>query len=140
MWQYSRRVDGKAQIVTFSLHTKPRRQGGRRKLTAEELAIGASAGPTLETISLSEEFLAIPSVGSSHKNRENLGQLKYLCSPADVNGGRVQAQALAAIRAGSSSSSSSTSSASQSVQFISIDPEIHWIREVFFLFHGIYIV
>lgn len=130
VWQYSRKVDGKAQIVTFNLHTKPRRQGGRRKVVnAEELAVGAAQGPTVETLSLADEIHTNTlSLMSSESSRS--GPLKYLCSPADVVGGRVQAQALAAVRAGSLNGAGSAGSASQSVQFVGIDPEVHWIREV----------
>jgi hypothetical protein len=126
-------VDGKAQIVTFNLHTKPRRQGGRKRSSnPDDLAVGASQGPTLETLSLSEELPTVVTAGTPRETA-GMGPLRYLCTPEDITGGRVQAQALAAIRLGSvnnSSNTSTTGSASQSVQFIGIDPEVHWIREV----------
>jgi hypothetical protein len=130
VWQYSRKVDGKAQIVTFNLHTKPRRQGGRKRSSnPEDLAVGASQGPSFETLSLSEELLSVVTAATP-RELVGIGPMKYLCSPDDIAGTRVQAQALAAIRFGSVNSTTSTSTASQSVQFIAIDPEVHWIREV----------
>mmetsp|Transcript_7413 Transcript_7413/g.11017 ORF Transcript_7413/g.11017 Transcript_7413/m.11017 type:complete len:1611 (+) Transcript_7413:76-4908(+) len=111
VWQYSRRVDGHAQLFSLNLHSKPRRQGGRRRSTADE---GSSTPTTVfDAISLEDETSDSTKLGG-----------KYMCTPADIQGGRVQAQAIAALRSGLGGP------IAQSVQFVAVDPDVCWIREI----------
>ena len=133
-WQYSRRIDGQRhQSHSYSLHHKSRRGGGRKRLAndndevskAEKNLPGAIAGNNPLTQLHFQDLISPKRIGKDGQQ--------------DVEGGCVQAMALPVMKRKDADIAAALTAGftgggikvlGQLVQFVAIDPDILWTREV----------
>lgn len=65
------------QLFSLNIRSKQRKQGGRRKVSAEDIA--QSSLSSVDSVKLSDS-------GKTDTEEQKLGRYKYLCAPGDIEG------------------------------------------------------
>jgi hypothetical protein len=136
-YQYSRRIDdNRNHRQSYNLHHKTRRGGGRKKLIDNEtkgLLPGSEAGSSGGSNPLTQihfqDVLSQRRIGKDGMQDVEGGQLRAMALPIIKAADRMAA-AVAGTVAAAGSASTNVKVLGQLVQFVAIDPDILWTREV----------